>query len=342
MAKFERCERFVSCDWGTSHLRTRLVEREPLRIAAEVSSTDGAAALQERALADVEAEGGELHQQRARIYAKTLAQQVRNLAEDYGNEITRLPVVVSGMATSTIGWHDVPYATTPFRLDGCGLETLELTASSEVSNPVLLVSGVASSRDVLRGEETEALGILADEVYQDLQQDATLILPGTHAKHLRLVDRACIGFRTYMTGELFSLLAEHSVLRHTINAAALVSAWQQSSQLVEAFQLGVQRGAAEPLTHILFSVRAECVLGERDLDGSAAYLSGLIIGHEVADLARRGVEPLVFAPPPRLRDSYALACAALALENRARFVSEEVMRLAAARGQLLILDAATA
>jgi hypothetical protein len=143
---------FVSCDWGTTNFRLRLVGGPA---AAEVRTDDGAAKLA--------ALGGD----RAAVFRDTLFRGLTQLGapEDW-------PVVVSGMASSTIGWRELPYARLPFALDG-GDAVWE-----RVAGRVILVSGFRGDSDMLRGEETQALG-LAAALGAELPATATLVLSPT-------------------------------------------------------------------------------------------------------------------------------------------------------------------
>ncbi|HVR75329.1 MAG TPA: 2-dehydro-3-deoxygalactonokinase, partial [Planctomycetota bacterium] len=150
---------FLSADWGTSSLRLRWVGLQPLRILGEIRGDAGAASVEARAAA--------AGVDRAGVFAETLRSWIERLGSEAGERIApdgpdrllSLPVVVSGMASSSIGWRELPYATLPFPLDGRGLiaESLGLD-----DHAVHILSGVRGDVDVMRGEETEILGLLSD------------------------------------------------------------------------------------------------------------------------------------------------------------------------------------
>jgi len=128
---------------------------------------------------------------------------------------------------------------------------------------------------VMRGEETQVLGLL-DQLPGDGPH--TLCLPGTHSKWIRVEGGRITGFHTAMTGELFALLTQHSLL------GALMDKEADDDEAAFAQGLAASRGAGG-LPNQLFSVRTRGLFGE--LDGAAApsYLSGLLIGHELNGLA---------------------------------------------------------
>jgi 2-dehydro-3-deoxygalactonokinase len=300
--------RFLSCDWGTTRFRLRLADGR--RLGPGIESDLGAAALAARAKPP----------DRPAAFREALARAVRALRRREGVR-EELPVVVSGMAGSSIGWKELPYARLPFRLDGRD------AVWEEVAPRVYLVSGLRDREDVLRGEETQAVGAAAlDGGWAD--GEAVLVLPGTHSKHLRVRRGRVTGFRTFMTGELFDLLGRASVLRHSVDAAA---PWSGRD-----FREGVWRGASEPLAAALFRVRARHVLRGTAPASNAWFLSGVLVGAEMAALSR-GRGPVVLAAEGRLAAAYRAAARALGLGGRLRVFSPRRAELLAAAGQAVLL-----
>jgi len=101
----------------------------------------------------------------------------------------------------------LPYAAAPLALDGKGLIADELNWNKPAwVGPTYLISGAATRHEMMRGEETEAIGLMADAGLSSLGQRSLLILPGTHSKHIWIEDQRIVNFRTFMTGELFDVL----------------------------------------------------------------------------------------------------------------------------------------
>ncbi len=189
---------FISCDWGTSQLRLRVVRRPECQIVAEVESDQGVAQLAAQAT-PVE---------RPTRFGAVLATALDRLAAAHGLPLDDLSVVISGMASSSIGWQELPYARLPLALDGEGLVWSELSRPSDFpAARLLLISGVATACDVLRGEETQALGLFQLSRFDEFKSRAVVIIPGTHSKHLSIDDGRVNDFQTFMTGELFEVLA---------------------------------------------------------------------------------------------------------------------------------------
>ena len=277
---------FIACDWGTSRLRLRWHGPEGLR---EFASDDGASRLA--------GSGGD----RAMAFRAALQGGLRHLQAPVG-----LPVMVSGMASSSIGWRELPYALLPFSLEGSSV------VGQWVEPEVYLISGVRGANDMMRGEETQALG-WAEQVGDALPLRATLVLPGTHSKHLRLQSGNLTGITTFMTGELFEMLRTHSMLRHSMD---LVAAGEPERAMHwGAFQEGVAASARSGLASNVFQVRTRQVLRGCSGVSNRSFLSGLLIGAELRSL-EAGESPIILAAGEALREAYTTAAAECGLSPR--------------------------
>jgi 2-dehydro-3-deoxygalactonokinase len=271
---------FIGCDWGTTNFRLRWVGTpEPL----EFRSDDGTAKL------------AALPGDRAERFRSVLEHGLDQLGAPL-----EIPVIISGMASSTIGWKELPYATLPFAIDGSN------AIWAALNDRVCLVSGLRSATDVMRGEETEILG-LYESLGVSAPPHAVAILPGTHSKHVEVRDGAIVGFRTFMTGEVFDLLSKQSVLRHSVDAG--------SELIPEVFIEGVKASVEQPLLSQIFQVRTRQVLRKLDSASNTSFLSGLLIGSELASF-HQGTLPILLAAGDRLRHNYGLAANALGLGDR--------------------------
>lgn len=286
-----------ACDWGTSSFRLILASRATGIVLGRTATNAGAATFS--GVAD-----------RPTAFSSYLEAQVRELlAAALGGSIRShprpsIPIWVSGMASSSIGWRELPYISVPLDLETpeLNVEALDVL-SPDLPFPVFLVSGVRTDGDIIRGEETQVLGLLSTSARRGLREDALLILPGTHSKHLRIEDGCLVGFTTYITGELFALLAETSVLRHSVDATALRG--EEASRLLDgAFADGVRAACERPLSAALFQVRTGQILRHRKRDEGAAFLSGILIGSELAgSSAVEHAGTILLAAPKRRRRS---------------------------------------
>src|SRR5690348_15163375 len=178
------------------------------------------------------------------------------------------PMVLGGMVGSNRGWIEAPYVPCPAGLDDLAAH---LVWPGEREAIVPGVSFIGDSRaDVMRGEEVQLLGAVAAG---HVPQDSLVCHPGTHNKWVVVENGRIESFRTVMTGELFNLLRQHSILADLLNADA---------EPDDAFRRGVRHGLdQDDLTSDLFAVRARVLLGEAQRDDAASYTSGLLIGTDV-------------------------------------------------------------
>jgi 2-dehydro-3-deoxygalactonokinase len=205
----------------------------------------------------------------------------------------RVPAIIAGMAGSRQGWREAPYASLPATLEAIADHVIRFEGRS--GRPVAIVPGImlrspTRDGDVIRGEETQIVGLL--EAEPDFA--GVVILPGTHSKWVRVEDGAIAEFQTYLTGELFDLLAHRSFLRHSVADGA------EDLPSRADFALAVRRTAEQslPFLSAIFSVRARQLLGKVASDDNLAYLSGLLIGGEIA--AARGAGWLPKGAPLRI------------------------------------------
>ncbi|HEX8202886.1 MAG TPA: 2-dehydro-3-deoxygalactonokinase, partial [Isosphaeraceae bacterium] len=225
---------FVSGDWGTSRLRLRLVQAEPLAIRAEATSEAGIA----RVFASWQATGAA--GDREGVFLRALAPVLEELRAGAGFDPRDVPLVLSGMASASIGLRELPYAATPFDL-AAGAPPTARIPPGELPCETVVVSGVRTDDDVMRGEETILIGLAALG-----HGDGLFLLPGTHSKHVAVRGGVIERFGTYLTGEMFALLRAHSVLGPCLAAgsgpdetfvAAVCEAAGGANLLREAFAL---------------------------------------------------------------------------------------------------------
>lgn len=188
-----------------------------------------------------------------------------------------LPVVVAGMAGARGAWKEAAYLETPTSLDALHQRAVRVDGFARDTR---ILPGVCQREkgreDVIRGEETQLAGACAQE-----RRSGLFCLPGTHSKWARLEEGRLTEFTTFMTGELFALMSEHSVLRDMVAKGTGDSA---SPTFSEAVSEMLADGAG--LTGKLFSVRAASLLNGDAAPDAKARLSGLLIGAEIA--AMRG------------------------------------------------------
>jgi 2-dehydro-3-deoxygalactonokinase len=181
-------------------------------------------------------------------------------------------VLACGMVGSRQGWHEAPYRTVPCTPTEAA--SLVPVAVRDARLRLRIVPGLKQDRpaDVMRGEETQIAGLLA----RHPGRDGIACLPGTHAKWADLRADTVVSFQTYMTGELFALLSQQSVLRHGLAGAAGLDG--------EAFDAAVSDALSRPerIGSRLFGLRAEGLIAGLSPTSARSRLSGFLIGLELA------------------------------------------------------------
>jgi 2-dehydro-3-deoxygalactonokinase len=331
---------FLSCDWGTTSFRLRLVARPGLRVLGAVTSTEGAKTLHGRLLDGGRAADADAHRA---LFAAVLSDAVARLSEQHPAACAGAPVIVSGMASSTVGWRELPYAPTPCPLDGSGLrvEAMESLVRDGTLHRVWMISGLTTGTDILRGEETEALGLLGLPAFKTLRPAGRLVLPGTHSKHLVIRDGAIVDFHTHLTGELLELLSTRSLL--SVSVLWPPPPFEDGDpDGLAAFRAGVQTARSTGLGRGLFQVRVRSVLDHTPPANNARFLAGLLVGSELLDLlAARPAAPTLLAASAHFLAPYRLALETLGA-RRLRIATPEQVALAAVAAHALVLDRLTA
>jgi len=188
-------------------------------------------------------------------------------------------MLLSGMIGSRQGWREAPYV-------GCPAGAAEIRQALiplELDWPgkAWLAPGLSCRADgvpdVMRGEEVQILGALGE-----LADGSGLIcLPGTHSKWARVEQGRIVRFETHMTGESFAVLRQHSILGRLMPPVG-----QEQDPDDRAFAQGLARArTGGGLLHHLFGARSLGLMGDLPVAGLPAYLSGLLIGHELAATA---------------------------------------------------------
>ena len=268
----------IGLDWGTSSLRAYLLD-ERGRVLDRRALPWGVLA----------APGAD--------FAAAYHAVVHDWRERFGD----LPAIAAGMIGSSEGWLPAPYCTLPAgpRDFAGALRALD-TGSDGVVRIVPGVEQRGPRPDVMRGEETQVTGALT--LWPELADDAALVLPGTHSKWVRVRDGRIAAFATYMTGELYALLRDHSILGRPARRAAEGArsvAW-------ESFDRGVDlaRGNPSGIAPLLFLTRSLVLQNEIRAEESLDFLSGLLIGDELRAAPAAAAPVLAFIGEASICERY--------------------------------------
>jgi 2-dehydro-3-deoxygalactonokinase len=267
----------LACDWGTTNLRAWVLDGDGVVI-----------------------EGRDFDLGVSRLRPGEAAERFRDQVRP-GLRAEGLPAVLCGMIGSNLGWLTAGYLPCPAKIEDLAKGLVQADGAAWIV-PGLRAEGMAGHADVMRGEETQLFGwLLADPAR--LRGRRIVCHPGTHAKWVVIEDGRIVAFTTFMTGELFAVLRQHSVLKTTAPADD-----------ESAFDAGLEAAGDGAFAARLFTARTRLVAGDADPASAAGYLSGLLIGGEVAAAPERAGwiagEPVALVGDARLCRWYARALAA--------------------------------
>lgn len=321
----------ICCDWGTSNFRLQLVSNNTGDVLKRISSADGVSSVySEWTSSSKTFTLKEFYLTKLLGYLNTLLLDV-----PFSDEVNQ--VLISGMASSSIGLEELPYANVPFSLDGKSALVKNISKTDDFPFDIFLISGVRVIDDVMRGEETQLLGITMATDFINLDTNAMCILPGTHSKHIVIKHFQVVDFKTYLTGELFQLLSTQSVLKGSVEHQFENEGLKLSN--LNAFYRGID-DSAPPLNLLnkLFSVRTNDLFGVMTKEDNYFYLSGLLIGNEIRSLQLHGINKIVLCCGNKLYELYKLAIEKIHKGFPLKLISPEVMDNAAFIGQRRIFE----
>ncbi|MFC5408577.1 2-dehydro-3-deoxygalactonokinase [Larkinella bovis] len=321
----------LCCDWGTSSFRLRLVNAVHYEILEERISQEGIASVFNAWKKTGESNGIA----RADFFREHLKKQIELIGRNVSVPLETIPVAVSGMASSSIGMEEVPYAVLPFSMDGSQASIRHIEATEPFPHELILIAGVKSAEDVMRGEETQLIGLAALlDQEENRPDDAIFIFPGTHSKHMYVHSGQLLNFETYMTGEVFNLMASHSILKDSIDPGHFSDF---SGSNLDAFQAGVMASNSSLLNR-LFTVRTNQLFDKFSKTENAFYLSGLLIGAELKPLLKKENWQLVLCSGSNLFPFYQQALEALNLAGRTTTIPAELIDKATIVGQVILFQ----
>jgi 2-dehydro-3-deoxygalactonokinase len=271
---------FIALDWGTTSFRAYHVAANG-KILAEISAPMGILSVE------------------AQRFAEALESQISAWDKS-------LPVIASGMITSKQGWIERPYVDCPAGV--AELAAQAHTHKTETGRTIHFITGLhlaggSLGHDVMRSEETQVFGALGEASH--------FVTPGTHSKWIDVEGERITHFATYITGETFAVLRQHSILGRLMTS-------DEPDEV--AFARGVEKSLADPagLLHNLFSVRSLGLFNDMSGAQLSSYLSGLVIGSEVAHAlsTRRKDAGYMILASPKIGGRYAKALDVAGVKSR--------------------------
>jgi len=266
-----QAEYILCCDWGTTSFRLRLTNLKA-DVIADTHSEKGILVHHNHWLSQKD----DNPERRFDYYLQYIQSQIGEIRHNLDIDIATLPLVISGMAISSIGMMNMPYGNLPFSVAATTGFEWRLQQNGA---PIILVTGVCSADDLMRGEETQIIGLYhTPELNNVLPNSGIFVLPGTHSKHVSINDKAIISIKTFITGELFHILRSNGTLAKSIEFIHEDRNINPENQ--SAFIKGVHDSKDGSLLNHLFQVRVNDILKKLNKEQNFYYLSGLLIGSE--------------------------------------------------------------
>jgi len=314
---------FLSCDWGTSSFRLRIVNLDDASIHGEYVNEAGIQSAYQSFIENEESESREI------FYFRILKNEIKSMGESLNVNLDGILVVCSGMASSSIGIKELPYANLPLDTLGTSMKLEYFHSTDDFNHPLLLLSGVQSTDNVMRGEETQLIGVVRQ--LKDFNGNGIFILPGTHSKHIWVNNNQMTGFKTYMTGEIFHLMAYKSILSKSVKFDP-----SENEKSKAVFTEGIKVGAKNALLSVLFNTRTNELFGRYSKEENFHYLSGLLIGNELTNLVQEKEANIYLCSEGKLHPNYVIGMETLGLKPKilpTQWVSQSVIH-----GQIQVLN----
>lgn len=275
---------FIAVDWGSTRLRAFLCKHQAHREIQLLARSNGPGVT--KAIESFE---------------KTLFDSIEPWCEEYGN----LPIYLSGQIGSSIGWRETDYLPCPISPEQIASKCLRFEAQGHQISIIPGLSCLLPNQhyDLMRGEELQVLGWLGQDPENRIGQHL-ICLPGTHTKWVFVNNGQIVMFKTAMTGELYDILVNHSILIQDKNALFNQEAFDQGAK----FTLQSEAGS---FVHGLFSVRSKQLFKQISAQQSTSYLSGLLIGSDVRAAINanewdiKSLNKIVLIGSPNLSKSFA-------------------------------------
>jgi len=312
---------FLGCDWGTSSFRLKLIHKKTGSIKGHFFSEMGV----KKMFAQWNLKTN--HSDRSVFFQQYLLEAIDYISNDMKVPLQNVPVVISGMASSSIGMEELPYAKVPFSILGEDLIYKKIPSNKHFPHDLMLISGLTNQKDIIRGEEVQIMG-LASSINID---DCVCILPGTHSKHIFIKSGVIHTFKSFMTGEVFEILRKYSILKESVTSGDL------SEGHKKAFTEGIILSQNDNFLHNLFEIRANQVLHKVRKDYNFYLLSGMCIGTELADLVKHNNRQKVVCATGKLKLLYELGMEAFEWTDTTIFVEENILENLTWLGQLQFL-----
>jgi 2-dehydro-3-deoxygalactonokinase len=237
--------KWIAVDWGTSSFRAYLIENDI--VSARIETKDGMKFIDNNS------------------FEKTFI----NLIENWLVDDQTIDVLASGMVGARQGWVEAPYQETPCDLNNINFISPDLN-DSRITFKIFSGISQIDQPDVMRGEETQVAGFF----HENPGFDGSICLPGTHSKWIKVKDGSIEKFQTFMTGELFEVISQNTVLMHSVKSNKT-----DQEEILKSVEMILKDPSL--FGNALFQLRADDLINSKDSVIYKSRLSGYLLGLEL-------------------------------------------------------------
>ena len=308
---------FISVDWGTSNLRIRFISDPNFKIQGEFFYNHGLKKMNE-----IWEESKDIFPNKKNYLLDKLLEYINKTLFEHANIKN---IIISGMASSSIGIQELDYSTIPFDLFNPKIILKKIEWKEKI---ISLISGIKKSDDIMRGEETQVIGITDEFINQD---NVLIIVPGTHSKHIYCNKGIITDFKTFMTGEIFNSFVENTILSQSI----------EYDNFKEEYEISFLNGLDQikkgfSLINAAFKLRTNDLFKKKSKRDNYHFLSGLLLGEELLKLDLRKTNKIIVYSNPKLAKIYTTALKHLETKKEIICIPEKKLAKSQALGQFKI------
>ena len=308
---------FISVDWGTSNLRIRFISDPNFQIQGEFFYNHGLKKMNE-----IWEESKEIFPNKKNYLLEKLIEFIDKTLFEHSNIKN---IIISGMASSSIGFQELDYSPIPLDLFNPNIILKKIKWKGKT---ISLISGIKKNDDVMRGEETQVIGIAEEFINQE---KVLIIIPGTHSKHIYCKDGIITDFKTFMTGEIFNSFAENTILSQSIEYDNFNDEYETS------FISGIEQiKNGRSLINAAFKIRTNDLFKINSKKDNYHFLSGLLLGEELLKIDLSKTKKIIVYANPQLGKIYTMALKYLETNKEIICVTEKKLAKSQALGQFKI------
>jgi 2-dehydro-3-deoxygalactonokinase len=229
---------------------------------------------------------------------------IKNAVEDIisrnnADEIER--ILASGMITCEFGLCNLPHIKTPAGINELH-ENMYETRIDEISDiPFVFIRGVKTDTeemdalDMMRGEETELMGIINEEY-----GECVYILPGSHSKIIKTdKESKIVAFSTMLTGEMIASLSQGTILKDAVDLSV--------SEINREYLLkGYDYAKSAGINKALFKVRILKNIFGCSKEEIYSFFMGIVLCDEIEVIIRDEAKTVVLGGKAQIKKAMAV------------------------------------